>query len=84
MTGAQYLVFYPHSDLMQRQHDVPVELYGKGVAKSIQQLWKEVEEGETVLAVDDSGVLARELSIVTVRVKDAQDRVRTCFICDSC
>lgn len=54
---------------------MPVELYGKGVAKSVQQLWTEVQEGEAVLVVDDTGALARELSIVTVRVKDSSNRV---------
>ena len=62
--------------VVQQQHGVPVELYGKGVAKSVQQLWKEVQEGEAVLVVDDTGALARELFIVTVRVKDSSDRVR--------
>jgi hypothetical protein len=54
---------------------VPVDLYGKGAAKNIKQLWTEIQEGEAVLVVDDTGSLARELSIVTVRIKDSQHRV---------
>ena len=60
---------------LQRKHDIPVELYGKGVAKSIDQLWNEVNEGEALLLVDDDGALVRQLRIVTVRVRDSQDRV---------
>jgi hypothetical protein len=79
---------HPSHDL-QRKHDVPVELYGRGVAKSIHQLWNEVHEGEAMLLVDEDGVLVRQLRIVTVRVKDSQDRVRArpvtiqncCFVC---
>lgn len=37
-----------------------------------------------MLVVDDTSALARELSIVTVRVKDVQDRVCFCFIYTRC
>lgn len=60
--------------MLQSAHGVPVHLYGQGVAKSIHQLWTELQEGETKLVVSE-GNLAREVQIVTVRVKDTEQRV---------
>ncbi|DBA87584.1 TPA: hypothetical protein ACH3X1_004607 [Trebouxia sp. C0004] len=37
-------------------HDVDLTAYGKGQAKSVQQLWREVEDGETVFSVSGKAV----------------------------
>ena len=47
---------------------IPVDLYGIGDAKTVHHLLSEVADGESLMAVDSSGNLHRELSVLWVDV----------------
>tara|TARA_B100001971_G_C17884495_1_gene379797 strand:- start:16 stop:612 length:597 start_codon:yes stop_codon:yes gene_type:complete len=51
-----------------KKHDVSLEGWGKGSAKTIEHLVREVADGETVLEEDGSGELMRVVSIVYVDI----------------
>ncbi len=47
---------------------LPVDLYGKGGAKTVHHLLNEVADGESVMSVDTKGNLHRELDVLWVDV----------------
>ena len=59
---------------VQRQYSIPVEQYGQENAKSIEKLWEEIQQGETILQ-EDAGRLVRSLHVVVCRIQDENGRV---------
>lgn len=50
---------------------IPLEAYGRGAAKSVEQLWEEVEAGETQLFLEDGRPL-REVSVLNVLLRNSK------------
>lgn len=50
------------------QHNIPIKNWGKGSAKTMDHLIKEVMEGEALLEVDESGELIRRVTIIFVDI----------------
>ncbi|KAL0052048.1 hypothetical protein WJX82_007118 [Trebouxia sp. C0006] len=55
-------------------HDVDLTGYGRGQAKSVQQLWREVEDGETVFSVSGKAV-TRCIDAMLVYVINSSNKV---------
>lgn len=51
-----------------RSHGVPLDEWGKGKAKTVDHLVKEVVEGEAVLTTTENGELVRQISVIGMDV----------------
>jgi hypothetical protein len=65
---------------MQSDRGVPVDEFGQGEAKTIEQLWAEIQAGETRIQEEDelgTRTVIRHVQVVTVLIRDAHGQV-TC------
>lgn len=51
-----------------KNHDVPIELFGKGKAKTLLELWEEYLTNKLVFQRNESGKLQRRVKVLKVRV----------------
>lgn len=56
------------------QHAIDVSAYGKGQAKTVAQLWQEVEEGECFFTIPGSNV-TRCVDVALVYIKNSNNKV---------
>ncbi|MBI5153479.1 MAG: hypothetical protein HZA36_03415 [Parcubacteria group bacterium] len=54
--------------ILLKQHNIPFEDWGKGSAKTLDHLVKEVMGGEAILEIEESGELIRKVSITYIDV----------------
>jgi hypothetical protein len=50
-------------------HNIPTELWGMGSAKTLEHLLTEVNEGESILTVNEQNVLVRKVALVSIIVR---------------
>lgn len=64
---------------MQSERGAPVDEFGRGEAKTIEQLWAEIQAGESSLEEDDelgTRTVIRHVRVVTVLIRDGHGQVR--------
>jgi hypothetical protein len=56
------------AEQLLRRYNMPLDQWGKGEAKTLDNLLEEIENGEAVLIEDEAGELVREISVVWMTV----------------
>jgi len=56
------------------EHDIDVTKYGQGTAKTLNQLLKEIKDGETILEVKD-GQLKRTVNVLFISIVNSEGKV---------